>query len=142
MGSLSDREDIAERQPPVAAPDADTAVMTRAGMILFRIVKSNPPTLRDFFSHEALGLVPRYPRSRRLQDSWRGVSMFSRATAALAQARAAPGLGELIAELHVPDAADIRVEQTGRNALHYTVWAEPLVLLRCVTNIVSFEAIG
>ncbi|HYU17878.1 MAG TPA: hypothetical protein VEQ11_04215 [Chloroflexota bacterium] len=76
-------------------------------------------------SNEALGARPRRRLSARDRDRWRGVSHLSSLAAAITKARDSPWLGAYIAELRVSPQAPIRVEQTGRNPYHYTLWGDP-----------------
>jgi hypothetical protein len=108
---------------------------------LFRIVRSDPPTLRDFMSHAALGKQPRRPLSRREQDLWRGVSVYQSASAAAEKARAIPSLGAFIAEVILPESLECRIEQTGRELEHHTVWESPDTLLTHVNAIVHVDSV-
>jgi hypothetical protein len=91
---------------------------------LYRLVRSNPPTLDDFMSYEALKVPPRRPLTSRQRDHWRGVSFYATQAAARLRARASPQLGSFIAEMQVPDEVQVRIEQGGRDLDHYNVWAE------------------
>ena len=106
----------------------------------YRIVKTDPPTRADFLSHEARGIRPRRPLNPRDRDRWRGVSHFDTPELARATARAAPHLGAFIAELHIPQGAPIRIEQTGR-AGHYDIWADPAFLLASVVSVAPVEEV-
>ena len=109
---------------------------------LFRIVKQDPPRLQDFLSHAALGVQPRRPLSSRDLDRWRGVSIYSSRSAARGKATDSPWLGSYVAELSLPDNdARLRLEQTGRDREHYTIWAEPALLLSFVTIVTPVEAL-
>lgn len=107
--------------------------------VLFRLVQTDPPTLRDFTSHEALGLRPQRPLSTRGRDRWRGVSHQDSRDAALVKGNASPWLGRYIAELRVPAAAGVRIEQTGRDPSHHTLWAEPADLISWVVSVAPVE---
>jgi len=98
---------------------------------LYRIVKSDPPTERDFWSHSRSGL--RYHPSK--EHVANGVSTFDREQEARRTARRFPNTGTLIAELRIPRRADVTVAQTmGRH--HYTVWGDPELLVTFVVRVV------
>src|SRR4051812_5033358 len=71
---------------------------------LWRIVRSSPPTTRDFTSHEALGHRPRNrdPETLRL---WSGLSMSATERLARRTARSFPELGSFVAEVAMSDDA-------------------------------------
>jgi hypothetical protein len=50
--------------------------------------------------------------------------------------RSFPNLGTHIAVLHIPDDAPVRVERT-RGPGHFTVWADPAVLLSYVIAVTA-----
>lgn len=54
-------------------------------------------------------------------EQWRGISVFQTREAAERRARLSPRLGAYVAELSIPAESPARVEQTGRDAEHYTV---------------------
>ena len=91
----------------------------------YRVVKSNPPTERDFWSHQALGFPLLRAEDREI---WTGISV--QATEQQARQRAKiPGLGSYIAKLVVADTSAIRVRRTTRRPGHHTLWGEPDELL-------------
>jgi hypothetical protein len=100
----------------------------------FRVVKSHPPTREDFLSAAALGrrLRGSNPELRRLFD---GISVTDSLQQARQTAADFPRLGRFIATLVIPTGAPVRWEQTLREG-HYTIWAEPDLLLRLVTEVV------
>jgi hypothetical protein len=103
-------------------------------MRLYRIVKTDPPTLQDFLSHRALGIPLRHPTSRALR-LWDGVSVHRTREQAAALTAVSPRLGQYIAELRVTDGVGVRYElDNGKNG-HCTVWAEPDVLLGLVVAV-------
>jgi hypothetical protein len=110
-------------------------------IVLFRLIQDDEATLRDFMSHEALGIPPRRPLSRREQDRWRGVSHHDSLATAVAKGTDSPWLGRHVAEVHIPRAAAVRIEQTGRDRSHYTVWADPVDLLSWVVSVVPLGAV-
>lgn len=89
-----------------AEPGSDLAVAWHGSLapmteglerLLYRIVPTDPPSLRDFMSYEQLGVRPRRPLSPTDRDRWRGVSDYGSFAAAVAAMRAAPRLGRYIA---------------------------------------------
>jgi hypothetical protein len=69
---------------------------------------------------------------------WRGLSHFDSIDAARAAARHTPTLGAYIAEVEIPDDAELEIEQTGR-ASHYTIWGPPARLPGYVRRVVPVE---
>lgn len=110
-------------------------MVNRPFRVFYRIVRTVPPTLEDFTSHEALGIPSRRPLSASDRDRWRGVSSFDSVDAVMTKARESPLLGGYVAELHIPPGAQLRVEQTGRNLSHYTLWGDPADLLSWVVSV-------
>ena len=106
---------------------------------LYRLLRSNPPTMSDFMSYEALGIPPRRPLTARQRDQWRGVSFYATPAAARLRAQLSPQLGNHIAEVRIPDDAPVRIEQAGRDPNHYNVWAEPNDLRGWVVSIEPIE---
>lgn len=104
---------------------------------LYRIVKTNPPTIEDFFSHERRGQpLPRgAPPS--LRASWTAVSTHDTIEASRAVQRRFPRTGAFIARVEIEDEAPVRVEQTGTDLHHFDVWAEPAGLLARVVVVES-----
>jgi hypothetical protein len=92
-------------------------------------------------SHETLGIPPRRPLSPRERDRWRGVSHQDSRESAVRKAADSPWLGEYVAEVQVPIGATVRVEQTGRDPSHYTIWAEPSDLLSWVVSVTPAEEV-
>ena len=111
------------------------AVADRLSRVFYRIVQTDPPTLRDFMSYETLGVKPRRPLSRAERDRWRGVSHYATFTAAEAAARTLPHLGRFIATVHIPADGSVRLQQTGRDPDHFTVWAGADALLGWVMSV-------
>lgn len=101
-----------------------------------RVFKSGPSTWADFLSDEAKGKPrPSSPGRLRLYD---GLSVYATLSRARRKARGFPMLGNFLAEGRIPDDAPVRVERTMLgSAGHHTLWAEPDVLLGCVSGMVS-----
>ena len=102
---------------------------------LYRLIRTDQATLEDFKSHEELGIPPRRRLSRRERDLWRGVSHQSSLESALAKATVSPWLGDYVAAVRIPYGVTVRIEQTGRDPFHYTVWADPADLLSWVVSV-------
>jgi hypothetical protein len=107
--------------------------------VFYRVVKSNPPTAADFMSYQERGIRPMRPLTGREHGRWSGVSHYDSAQAAATAAREKPRLGQYVAAVRIPADAPVRIEQTGRVQAHYTIWAEPSLLLSWV---VSVTAVG
>lgn len=109
-------------------------IETQMVRTFYRVVKSMPPTERDFMSNAAKGLPPRGPELSH-PELHTGISVFSDIEiirGIMRQTR----LRGLIAKLVVPERAPVRMEKTlGRG--HYTVWAAPSLLLRFVERVVE-----
>jgi hypothetical protein len=104
----------------------------------YRIVRTDPSTLWDFTSNEARRRRPRRPLDSEGRRLWRGLSHFDAIAAARGAARHTPVLGASMAEVEIPDGADLEVEQSGR-AGHYTIWGSPARLLGYVRRVVRVE---
>ena len=105
---------------------------------LFRIVRSDPPTLADFVSNVELGRpLPRDPEAARL---WSGISVNETENQARRRARGVPVLGNYLAELHLDEESFVRIERTTRSRGHHTVWADPVLLLRSVVRVLPIDA--
>jgi hypothetical protein len=104
---------------------------TPAPSTLFRIVKSDPPTERDFMSNRALGLDPP-DETRATFRVHQGVSLWRKLAQARRKARTYPGLGGFIAEVRI-DPERVTIEKTfGRG--HFTGWGDPADLLGSVVG--------
>lgn len=106
----------------------------------YRIVRSNPPTERDFWSHKQLGIPLLDPSNERL---WEGVSAFDSLAQARKKARRFPDKGDFIAVLRITPDSGIAFAQTGRKREgHHTLWADPQPLLAAVVDIVPVAENG
>ena len=99
-------------------------LLSRGPNIFYRIVKSAPPTLRDFTSKMELGLVGPHPDdyTAYLES---GISTYRTLAQARRKARAFPSLGAFVVAIAIEDGAPIRWERTTRSAGHHTLWGEP-----------------
>lgn len=102
----------------------------------YRIVRTRPPTIRDFLAAAATGRpAPGEPHIDRL---WTGVSLWTSAEAARSRARRYQWLGQFIAVLEIDVLPGLRVERTlGRG--HVSIWADAHVLLGFVVDIIEVE---
>ena len=101
--------------------------------VVYRVVRSNPPTRRDFFSPAALGRRFQDAKQRALAE---GVSVFATEEQARRLARRFH-LGSYIAEVNLPE--ECRILRTQRTPGHHTVWAAADLLLEAVVRVVSVE---
>lgn len=100
---------------------------------LYRIVKTDPPTVDDMKSNAAKGSQPRGndPEVRRL---WSGISLFDSIERARRQAGRGPWHGNAyIAELRIP--IDTFQLESTRGQGHYTLWGLPHAILSYVTQV-------
>lgn len=103
---------------------------------VFRIVLTNPPTLRDFLSDEELGKPPR-STDPFVRQVWSGISTYQTEGQARRKARAYPWLGGFIASLEIPENAPVQIERTfPRSAGHHTLWGVAEEVLRYVARVV------
>jgi hypothetical protein len=102
------------------------------------MVRSNPPTLRDFLSFEAL----HRPRPTGISErEWAGVSMFGDWASLHQMLRRVRHLRTgLCAIVGFADNAPVEIQQTFQHG-HYTVWGEPEILLRSVVQVVEDESL-
>jgi hypothetical protein len=105
--------------------------------MLYRIVRSNPPTVEDFTSPMMLGKLPQR-RERQYPGEWAGLSTFDSFETARAMAQRYPVLGRWIATLRL-DSQRIVARQTFGPG-HYTVWGLPSALLDAVVVLQSVDA--
>ena len=77
-------------------------MITEPPRILYRLSQTDQLTLEVFMSHEALGIPPRRPLSRRELDRWRGVSHQATLESALAKGTESPWLGRYVVEVYIP----------------------------------------
>ena len=106
--------------------------------ILFRIVKSDPPSAEDFTSPMMLGVLPQR-REREHPGEWAGLSMFDSIERARAMAQHYPRLGGWIATVNL-DIRRVVVWKTF-GAHHYTVWGAPAAGLEGVIAVEPVEPV-
>lgn len=103
---------------------------------MFRIVRTNPPTLDDFLSYAEQGVEPMRPLTADEAHRWLGLSVYDSLDRARGQARRRRGqLGWFVSRLELPD--DIVIEQTGANTAHHTIWGDPDAFLAAVRHTVD-----
>src|SRR2546423_403430 len=95
---------------------------------LFRICRKNPPTRRDFMSHEQRGWTLKAPLTDERKRAWNGVSVFTSLAAARRRSR---GLGDYIAELEIPAA----IRRHGAGSHVNLEGTSPEELLQCCVRI-------
>lgn len=95
---------------------------------LYRIVKTDPPSERDFMSKAALGLQAPDRLSARQRRDWEAISVYTTEARARERARLNPNLGMFVAELAMPESTMFEFELWGQDPLHYNLWAEPAPL--------------
>lgn len=100
--------------------------------VFYRVVRTDPPTRRDFLSQQALGLPLQNPDDREL---WEGISVQATEQQARKRARL-PGFGRYIAEIVIAEGGSIAWRRTGRQPGHHTLWGDPDDLLACVVRTV------
>lgn len=110
------------------------------GRTFFRIVKTDPPTVDDFLSAEARGMIPPVELSDDLRRLWDGISVYATAAQARRKARQSPILGRYIVELRLWPDTGLRVERTARGPGHHTIWGQPGDIQACVVSVVAFDA--
>jgi hypothetical protein len=79
------------------------------GRAFFRLVRENPPTVRDFLSNAAQGRTLG-SLDAALQRRWEGISVFDTLERARQHARRRPDLGRFIAELWVTEGMAVSYE--------------------------------
>lgn len=114
--------------------DVDYLAYEQLPDTLWRIVKTDPPTVKDFQSRTERGLPPIDPDQPELND---GISAFDSEARAKQQATEVPRLGRFVAEFWIPD--DCEARRTGQSPGHYTVWGEAETLLASVARVVPVK---
>jgi hypothetical protein len=102
--------------------------------VLYRIVRTDPPTLLDVTSKAALGLVDpdADDETKRLES---GLSMYRTLAQARRKARSFRFLGSFIATMDFTGVDSVVIERTTSSSGHYTVWGEAALILRCVVAV-------
>ena len=122
---------------PFGYDDSEMTVTSISETIveLYRLVHTDPPTVRDFLSQQVLGIPLKYETAKalRLRD---GLSVYRTFEQAQARARQTPRLGRYIAKLVIRlDDDRIIVElDNGRNG-HCTIWGSPWLLRSFVESV-------
>lgn len=106
-----------------------------ASRSFWRIVRSNPPTRRDFMSHVALG-IPFRAMGDDLMQQPHGISMYATEAQARRKARGVPVLGVWLAELAISDELDVVIKRTPGGPGHHTIWGDADALRACVARVI------
>jgi hypothetical protein len=106
--------------------------------LFYRIVKTNPPTIWDFLSHQERGVIFRRPLDAEALRISTGVSVYedeeqARSTAELFRRKH----GRYIAAAEIDEEGPIHWERTTANPGHYTLWGKPEEMLARVRSVVS-----
>jgi hypothetical protein len=103
-------------------------------MNFYRIALTDPATLYDFTSDEALGIpaIDDDPERLRLR---RGISVYATESQARRKAVDYPHLGRYIAVLSIPDQGAIPFERTTRSRGHHTLWGDPTEIMSHVVAV-------
>jgi hypothetical protein len=103
--------------------------------VLYRIVKGDAPTERDFLSRMMLGF-PARAIEQADPGEWAGLSLYDNPERARQTARDFPQIGSHVAAVSLVNIAPRRVvvRRTGGGG-HHTVWAAPGTLLGAVTRV-------
>ncbi len=100
--------------------------------LVYRVCRSNPPVLFDFFSHFRRGIKVRVAIPRAI-DLSKGVSLWETEAQARDLALRFPHTGYYIAAVAVP--SNVRQERNPGSG-HLSVWAEPEEMLEWVRGVV------
>lgn len=107
--------------------------------IVYRIVKTNPPTAVDYLTYEQLGR-PVDINDEEARRMSRGLSVYLSLAVARKRGKGLPWKGNaFIAEYVLPDDDRIIVEQTGSRGSHYTVWYEAWMLQEALSRVVPIK---
>jgi hypothetical protein len=102
---------------------------------LYRLVETNPPTLKDFMSYHVLGIGLVDPNGDGIRLS-KGISVFRTEAQARRVAKRRRFRGTFyIAEIAVPADATAQVERTTGTPGHYTLWADPDMIASWVVRV-------
>src|SRR5688500_13428661 len=119
----------------MADVQAPASNQPRATITLYRVVQTDPPTVRDFLSQQVLG-IPLKHETAKVRRLWDGLSVYRTVEQARMRAQQTPRLGRYIATLVIPlDDDRIVIElDNGRNG-HCTVWGSPWLLRSFVASL-------
>ncbi|MGI8554158.1 MAG: hypothetical protein ACR2PL_25730 [Dehalococcoidia bacterium] len=120
-------------------------VRQTAPQALYRIIKEAEPARADFVSQAVQSIdelrAGRRPKRDIPDDGegshmWSGISVFRSAERAAAIMHRFPRIGAAVVRLHLPlesiEDGVLRIEKTGADREHYTLWGTPEDLLACV----------
>lgn len=103
-------------------------------IVLYRVVQTDPPTVRDFLSQKVLG-IPLKTVTPKVLRLWDGLSVYRTAEQARARAQQTPRLGRYIAKLVFPEDDRITIELDNGRQGHCTVWGSPWLLRSFVASV-------
>lgn len=102
---------------------------------LYRIVLTDPPTVQDMMSYEALAIEPRTDDAETLRLVT-GISLYNTLQQARNHAAGRPWQGNaFVAELRMPDEAPVTIERTTTSRGHHTLWGNPRAILEYVIRV-------
>lgn len=102
---------------------------------VYRLVETSPPTLKDFMSYHVLGIGLVDPDEESIRLST-GISVFRTEAQARRAGRRRRFRGTFfIAEIVVPVDARMRIERTTGTPGHFTLWAEPDMIVSWVARV-------
>ena len=102
----------------------------------WRIVRTNPPTRRDFMSHIELG-IPFRAGSEEVMRQVAGISVYATEVQARRKARQVPVLGVWLAELRIDDDRGFVIARTHGGPDHHTIWSDPDEIMSCDVRVID-----
>jgi hypothetical protein len=100
--------------------------------VCFRIVRTDPPSVKDFQSYTAMGRTPRNPTPKALRE-YAGVSVYDTEEHARDNALRNPGIGQFLARLEIPNNAPIEITPVSNLWTgHHNLYGTPEAMLACV----------
>lgn len=106
-----------------------------AARMFYRLVVTNPPTLKDFMSYDVLGIGLVDPDEESIRLSM-GISVFRTEAQARRTARRRRFRGTFfIADIVIPPDVNVQVERTTKNPGHYTLWADADMIASWVVRV-------
>jgi hypothetical protein len=102
---------------------------------LYRVIRGERAVEDDFRSYAALNTPPKFPLTPLTQQEYEGVSTFD--TREAASKIANQKRCEMLAVLYVVEDGSVAIAQKlhPKNRHHFTLWAEPVVLLNLVSYV-------
>ena len=103
----------------------------------FRILAADQPVRRDFVSNFELGRAPQRPLSPEGERRWAGLSVFTSLELAKSHHDRSPWIGTHVAQLSLDDRYTFEAMRTTPTPGHWTLWADPDLLLFRVIAIIA-----